>query len=352
MTPEPSQIQLLLLNLAGIGPVAAFWLFVLAQASKRWQTTMINAGLGTMALTSICLGTALVLRGFEAGRFPLSNLYESILWFAFFVTAAFLYIVLSQGKAEWARDKTAIASIGWMAALVAAAMLIYGSWLPATQHEIKPLVPALVSYWRQIHVPPLICSYALFFISGAAALLQLYNFGCLRSVIILIATVMLAGLSIALGTFTEIDTWVLQVMYTVSSVVGVFAAWKQLKHRAPTPASASALAPTLQTASLFDEVSSRCISIGVPLLTFGIITGGLWANHAWGTYWSWDPKESMALTTWLAYAAYIHLRMQHELPAEKLSVVAVVGLLLTLLTYLGFNSLGFGGLHSYGRFKS
>lgn len=93
------------------------------------------------------------------------------------------------------------------------------------------------------------------------------------------------------------------------------------------------------------------MAIGFPLLTIGIITGGLWANHAWGSYWSWDPKESMALVTWLSYAAYIHLRIQRELSAEKLAVVSVIGLLLTLLTYLGFNSLGFGGLHSYGKFK-
>jgi cytochrome c biogenesis factor len=91
--------------------------------------------------------------------------------------------------------------------------------------------------------------------------------------------------------------------------------------------------------------------VGFPLLTIGIITGGLWANHAWGSYWSWDPKESMALVTWLGYAAYIHLRIHRETSEEKLSLVAIAGMMLTLLTYLGFNSLGFGGLHSYGKFK-
>ena len=107
----------------------------------------------------------------------------------------------------------------------------------------------------------------------------------------------------------------------------------------------------LQASELYDDVSYRLIAVGFPLLTIGIITGGLWANHAWGTYWSWDPKESMALVTWLSYAAYIHLRIHRECSAEKLSLVAIAGLLLTLLTYLGFNALGFGGLHSYGQFK-
>ncbi|HMY55769.1 MAG TPA: cytochrome c biogenesis protein CcsA, partial [Candidatus Obscuribacter sp.] len=116
-------------------------------------------------------------------------------------------------------------------------------------------------------------------------------------------------------------------------------------------AAKSADTEAVKRAAMYDDVGYRCVAVGFPLLTFGIITGGLWANHAWGSYWSWDPKESMALVTWLSYAAYIHLRIQRELSAEKLSVVAVLGLLLTLLTYLGFNSLGFGGLHSYGKIK-
>jgi cytochrome c-type biogenesis protein CcsB len=335
MTLQLSQVQLIFLNLAGIAPVAAFWSFALSSAVKRWKSALTKIGVGLMATTFLATALELLVRAFEASRFPLSNLYESILWFVLFITGGFMYVAFS--------NKDAKASIGWIAAVIAAAMLIYGSWLPSGQHEIKPLVPALVSYWRQIHVPPLICSYALFFIAGAAALVQLFYSGCIRSLVILIVSLLLAGLAIALGTFTDIDTWILQALYTGSSVIGVIAAWRQLEHTKTVVLS--------DTAGLYDEISSRCINIGVPLLTFGIITGGLWANHAWGTYWSWDPKESMALTTWLAYAAYMHLRVHHELPAKKLSVVAVIGVLLTLLTYLGFNSLGFGGLHSYGRFK-
>ena len=325
MTAQLSQAELLITNVAGMAPVGAFWLFALAQALKKFKNVMVNSGTALMMVTFACCASVLAMRGLEAGRFPLSNLYESILWFVLFICGAFIQLY-------------------WVAALIAGTMLLYASWLPAGQHEIKPLVPALVSYWRQIHVPPLICSYALFVIAGACGLLQLFNSGHQRSVIILTVTLLLAGAAVALGTFTDIDTWVLQSVYAGSSVVGVMASWLQLKCRHEQGVNASA-------AALYDEIGSRCISIGLPLLTFGIITGGLWANHAWGTYWSWDPKESMALTTWLGYAAYIHLRVYHELPAQKLSVVAVVGVLLTLLTYLGFNSLGFGGLHSYGRFK-
>jgi cytochrome c-type biogenesis protein CcsB len=222
-------------------------------------------------------------------------------------------------------------------------MFLYGSWLPANQQEIRPLVPALVSYWRQIHVPPLIVSYATFFLAGLAGFLQLWHARRLKSMYSMAVTVLLAITAIALGTFSSIDTAWLQTLFVGGSIAGSVYAWLNIKY---TGKNANE-----QQAQTYDDVSYRCVAIGFPLLTIGIITGGLWANHAWGSYWSWDPKESMALVTWLSYAAYIHLRIHRECSPEKLSVVAIAGLLLTLLTYLGFNALGFSGLHSYGKFK-
>ena len=96
------------------------------------------------------------------------------------------------------------------------------------------------------------------------------------------------------------------------SIVGVIVAFKLLGMINEARVNA-------KMAETYDDVSYRCIAIGFPLLTIGIITGGLWANHAWGSYWSWDPKESMALVTWLSYAAYIHLRVYRDLKAENLA---------------------------------
>jgi cytochrome c-type biogenesis protein CcsB len=236
-----------------------------------------------------------------------------------------------------------IRQLGWLASLVAATMFLYGSWLPVSQHEITPLVPALVSYWRQIHVPPLIVSYAMFFLGGLSGLLQLFHSRRYVSLVLAVGTIVLSATAIGLGTFTTVDTRWLQLLFVGASLIGLVSAYRSLKITKGEP--------SVKASELYDDVSYRAIAIGFPLLTIGIITGALWANHAWGTYWSWDPKESMALVTWLSYAAYIHLRIHHECSAEKLSLVSVAGLLLTLLTYLGFNSLGFGGLHSYGRFK-
>jgi cytochrome c-type biogenesis protein CcsB len=141
-----------------------------------------------------------------------------------------------------------------------------------------------------------------------------------------------------------VDTAWLQILFAGASLIGSVISFKLLQRVDKKIGDA-------RLAEIYDDVSYRCIAIGMPALTFGIITGGLWANHAWGTYWSWDPKESMALVTWLSYAAYIHLRVHRECSSERLALVSIVGLLLTLMTYLGFNSLGLGGLHSYGKFK-
>jgi cytochrome c-type biogenesis protein CcsB len=336
-----SDLQMTLTNTAGISSVASFWVFVLSggvKASSLWRNRVLKAGTWVMGLSFLALTLAIIFRGVEAQRFPLSNLWESLLWFAWATMGGYLYISRAYGLQQ----------LGWLAALTSALMFIYGSWLPQSQHEIQPLVPALVSYWRQIHVPPLIISYAMFFLAGLAGFIQLSLSGRYISVGWLAAAVVAAATAVWLGTHTTTDTHFLQILFVGSSILGPLLAGLAFNKR---NAKQAANARSKELAEIYDDVGNRCVAIGFPLLTIGIITGGLWANHAWGSYWSWDPKESMALVTWLAYAAYIHLRIQQNLSAEKLSLVLVVGLLLTLLTYLGFNSLGFGGLHSYGNFK-
>lgn len=330
-----SDFQIALTNTAGVSSVMSFWVFVASNGIKRWKLLLLNTASIVMAIGFISLTTAIVARGIEAGRFPLANLYESLLWFAWATMGG--YLVLSQAYG--------VRQLGWLASLTAATMFLYGSWLPKGQHELTPLVPALVSYWRQIHVPPLIISYAMFFLAGLSGLLQLWHARRLVALSWEVATIVLSALAVALGTFTTVETAYLQALFLGGSLVGNLIAWKTVGK-----VHAQAGEPT-NLAEVYDDIGYRCIAIGFPLLTIGIITGGLWANHAWGSYWSWDPKESMALVTWLSYAAYIHLRVHHECSAEKLSLVSLAGLLLTLLTYLGFNTLGFSGLHSYGRFK-
>ena len=96
-----------------------------------------------------------------------------------------------------------------------------------------------------------------------------------------------------------------------------------------------------------DTLSYRSILIGFVLLTFGLITGAIWANEAWGTWWSWDPKETWAFISWLFYAAYLHMRISKGWQGRRPALFATTGFFVVLICYIGVNFLGVG-LHSYG----
>jgi cytochrome c-type biogenesis protein CcsB len=98
---------------------------------------------------------------------------------------------------------------------------------------------------------------------------------------------------------------------------------------------------------MLEEISYKVIAVGWPLLGAGIITGAVWANSAWGTYWSWDPKETWSLITWFVYAIYLHARYVRGWKGTQMAVIACLGFLSVIFTYLGVN-LVLSGLHSYG----
>ncbi len=98
---------------------------------------------------------------------------------------------------------------------------------------------------------------------------------------------------------------------------------------------------------MLEDVTYRMIAVGWPLLTGGIITGAVWANSAWGTYWGWDPKETWSLITWFVYAIYLHSRYVRGWKGTQMAVISAIGFLSVIFTYLGVN-LVLSGLHSYG----
>ncbi len=95
-----------------------------------------------------------------------------------------------------------------------------------------------------------------------------------------------------------------------------------------------------------DSLSYKMVSFAFPFLTLGLTTGAIWAKNAWGRYWSWDPKETWALITWLIYAAYLHLRLTKDWQGKKAAILNIIGFLCVLFTFLGVNYL-MKGLHSY-----
>ena len=180
--------------------------------------------------------------------------------------------------------------------------------LPKEMQQASALVPALQSNWLMMHVSIMILSYA--------ALL----FGSLFSLIFLL-----------LPRTVKFQTGVASEPSLVTSEGSVFK-----------------LSPLGEA---IDNYSYRILGLGFPLLTMGILSGAVWANEAWGSYWSWDPKETWALITWLVFAIYLHTRLTRGWTGTKPAVIAACGFVTVWICYLGVNILG-SGLHSYGWFTA
>lgn len=283
-----------------LGLLAISFIFYLLQAIKP-RTLFREGGWGAIVLSCICLITSLVIRSQTAEYFALSNMYESLLVVCIGIHIAFLALD------RWFK----LRMLGLPVTLMLLGSLIYDATLPT---EIHPLQPALQSYWRSIHVPIILLSYALF------------TLAFLSSLVFLIKDTLKPNSS-------KPDGGSLQ-----ASPAG-----------APLMMQSNLELELLQDkASVYDEITYRCVAFGFPLLALGIILGGIWANEAWGNYWSWDPKESMSLVTLLGYGVYLHLRVNGEHSERTLALVSVTGFILMLVTYFGVNLMGVG-LHSYGK---
>lgn len=214
------------------------------------------------------------------GRIPVTNLYESLVFFAWSVNLFYLVV-------EW---KYKSRTFGAFVMPIA-----FGTMLFALTNEssIQPLVPALQSYWLHAHVITCFVGYAAFAVSAGVAVMFLMK--AKR-----------------------------EERKVTGGVVGRFPSTKVL-----------------------DDLVYKAIVWGFPFLTAGIITGAAWANYAWGTYWSWDPKETWSLIVWLVYAAFLHARVTRGWHGRRAAILSIVGFLATIFCYLGVN-LVLSGLHSYG----
>jgi len=193
--------------------------------------------------------------------------------------------------------------------------------LPDRLQEASPLVPALRSSWLVMHVSVIMLSYAALLV------------GSLLSIAVLITD---------RGEALELR----------SSSIGS-GGYRQARLNSDGP---GAMASPLQLSSVsmsmveqLDSLSYRTITVGFLLLSVGLVSGAVWANEAWGSWWSWDPKETWALICWLVYAAYLHTRLIRGWQGRRPALVAAAGLVVIVVCYIGVNLLGIG-LHSYGWF--
>lgn len=289
--------------------------------------------LGTtgVSLASLCIATLLGARWLEAGYFPISNLYESLFFLAWGVTVAHLL-------AEWmSRSRL----VGVVTTPVAMAITAFAALsLPDDMQASAPLVPALKSNWLMMHVSVMMISYAALMV------------GSLLAIAFLVVTrgqeIELRGSSVGTGGYRLKKSLSTTNDATLNTNVGS-GNTAVMTAVSPTTALNTLSLQRLSIADTLDNISYRIIGLGFPLLTIGIIAGAVWANEAWGSYWSWDPKETWAFITWLVFAAYLHSRITRGWQGRKPAILAASGFVVVWVCYLGVNLLG-KGLHSYGWF--
>lgn len=252
----------------------------------RYKPLMISGGF--VGLVTLLVQTAgILLRWKESyalgyGHAPLSNLYESLVFAAWAIML--IYLIFEYRTKQHA--------LGVFPSLFAFLAMAYASFSPQVDSKIQPLVPALKSNWLIAHVMACFLGYAAFAVAAGVSILYLVR--------------------------------------------------KSSKAN-PHPTGILGLIPEPRQ---LDEFNYQLILFGFLWLSLGIITGSVWANSAWGAYWSWDPKETWSLITWLIYAALLHARSVQGWRGRRVAWLSLMGFTCVLFTYFGVNFL-LSGLHSY-----
>ncbi|MBI5116931.1 c-type cytochrome biogenesis protein CcsB [Candidatus Poribacteria bacterium] len=275
-----------LVNFSFLTFIIASFVYAANNFVKREKLGKALGYAGSLSLLAglVMMTAAILIRWRLANRPPFSNMYESLILFAWAIPL--IYLILE--FAYRIRVAGAIASILAVIAIAAASFF---------DNTIEALVPALQSNWLLYHVLTCFVGYAAFAISAAASVVYL----------ILIAS-------------------------------------------GRAPKAAGAASPT-EAVRVLQSFNYEAVRFGFLFLGIGIITGAVWANEAWGTYWSWDPKETWSLITWIIYAIMIHFKyVSGRFGIKDINffnaVCSILGFLAVVFTYFGVNFL-LSGLHSY-----
>nr|YP_009318931.1 cytochrome c biogenesis protein [Eriocnema fulva]APA18005.1 cytochrome c biogenesis protein [Eriocnema fulva] len=268
--------------------------------------------------TFFCITGLLITRWIYSGHFPLSDLYESLI----FLSWSFSLISIVPYFKKHTNYLSAITS--------PSTIFIQGfttSGLLTEIHQSVILVPALQSQWLMMHVSMMILGYA--------ALLC----GSLLSVALLVIAFQKILSKVKNFVNESFSFNKIQYMEEKQNVLmNNFSCSAKNYYRA-------------QLIQQLDQWSYRIISLGFIFLNIGILSGSVWANEAWGSYWNWDPKETWSFITWTIFAIYLHTRTNKKKPKSvNCAIVASMGFLIIWICYFGVNLLGIG-LHSYGSFN-
>ena len=264
----------------------AMLLFFLYAAIKKPSVAKYAVRVQLFAL--LVHTAAIVLRGILMGRLPMANQYEFSTAFSWALALVSLIFI----------QKFRFPVLGAFASPVTLLLAVYAGVQKLNElkviaaggvDSIRNLMPALRSSWLGIHVSTVIIAYGAFGVS-----------------------------------------FVLSIIFLLRDRMKENGFWDQ----------------HIPKKEKLDTISYRCVSLGMMFLTVTIGIGGIWAENAWGSYWSWDPKETWALVTWIIYLVYLHLRIRRGWTGRTAAIFGVFGFLCVLFTYIGVNTL-LPGLHSY-----
>nr|YP_010263309.1 cytochrome c biogenesis protein [Cymbidium paucifolium]AGK25575.1 cytochrome c biogenesis protein [Cymbidium mannii]QOD40797.1 CcsA [Cymbidium mannii]UIX53581.1 cytochrome c biogenesis protein [Cymbidium paucifolium] len=277
-----------------------------------------------MIATFFSITGFLVIRWIYSGHFPLSNLYESLIFLSWSLSIIHMIPYLGNHK----NDLSAIT-----APSVIFTQGFATSGLSTEMHKPVILVPALQSQWLIMHVSMMLLSYATLLC------------GSLLSVALIVITFQ-----------KRIDSFLKNNNFLSLSKSFFFGDMEYLNEKGSVLKKTYFLSfqnfYKYRLIQRLDYWSYRVINLGFTFLTIGILSGAVWANEAWGSYWNWDPKETWAFITWTIFAIYLHTRKNSKLQDQDTNsaFVASIGFLLIWICYFGINILGIG-LHSYGSFQ-
>lgn len=352
----------------GISTLAYFLAMITYITYLAFRSQQIGFVATTITITGFVSQTlAIIFRWkefYEIGQMgilraaPFTNLYESLVFFIWCLILGYLIIEYKYKNRSFGAFVTPIAGL-------ALAFID----LTGMSKEIQPLVPALQSNWLLAHVVMSFISYSTFAIAFSTAVMYLilrsdrrtepsYIFWTVTMGIFIILLVAM-GLdylkykifiqrpevlikSYLFKTTFKNGSGLISILSWIISLSFIFLLWRYgyIFKKILNSFSISA--------DILDEITYKSVAIGFPVFTLGgLIFGAIWADQAWGVYWSWDPKETWSLITWFVYAFYLHARLLRGWKGKKIAVVAVVGFVTVVFTYLGVNLL-LSGLHSYG----
>jgi cytochrome c-type biogenesis protein CcsB len=321
---------------------AAMFLYLGASVLYLVHIVGRSRGVGLAATLATLLGflvntAAIGVRWVESyklgyGYVPLSNMYESMVFFAW--SLVLIYLIF-----EYVYHYKALGVPVTMLGFLGIAVVS----LTGVSTDIQPLVPALQSNWLTAHVVTCFIGYAAFGISYAVCLMYLARSKETGQVILLTLHPLVLPAIVSFVKYSGIKPGLIEprslgIMWLVCGIVAVLLYAMHILF--------TRVEEMLPPQKVLDELSYKAVAVGFPLLTLGILTGAAWANYAWGTYWSWDPKETWSLITWFVYAAFLHARFTAGWRGKPLAWLSVVGFGAVIFTYWGVNYV-LSGLHSY-----